>query len=105
MTEVEELEPSLKDMDHILELVECEPGKDTCEGCTASHTLRKACVAVPPLAKESEAMELFAKDSTATQTVEPEPPHEEDNELLNECYDSIPMSNAKKCSSLLWIFK
>lgn len=28
----------------------------------------------------------------------------EDNELLNECYDSIPMNNIKKNTALSWIF-
>lgn len=28
----------------------------------------------------------------------------EDNELMNECYDSIPMNNAKKTTGLNWIF-
>lgn len=28
----------------------------------------------------------------------------EDDELLNECYDSIPMNNAKKHRALAWLF-
>jgi len=28
----------------------------------------------------------------------------QDNELLNECYDSIPMNNIKKHTALSWIF-
>ena len=28
----------------------------------------------------------------------------QDNELLNECYDSIPMNNIKKNTALSWIF-
>ena len=29
----------------------------------------------------------------------------EDNELLNESYDSIPMNNLKKNASLIWLFR
>ena len=29
----------------------------------------------------------------------------EDNELLNESYDSIPMNNLKKNTSLIWLFR
>jgi hypothetical protein len=29
----------------------------------------------------------------------------EDNELLNESYDSIPMNNLKKNNSLIWLFR
>jgi hypothetical protein len=28
----------------------------------------------------------------------------EDNELLNECYDSIPLNNLKKTTGLTWLF-
>lgn len=30
---------------------------------------------------------------------------EEDNELINECYDYIPLNNIKKTTGLNWIFK
>lgn len=30
---------------------------------------------------------------------------DEDNELLNECYDSIPLNNIKKNTGLNWLFK
>ena len=29
----------------------------------------------------------------------------EDNELINECYDSIPLNNLKKNTGLSWLFK
>lgn len=29
----------------------------------------------------------------------------EDNELMNECYDSIPLNNVKKTTGLTWLFK
>jgi hypothetical protein len=29
----------------------------------------------------------------------------EDNELLNECYDSIPLNNLKKTTGLSWLFE
>lgn len=44
------------------------------------------------------------KDDWNNDIIEQEIKEIQDNELLNECYDSIPMNNIKKQTALSWLF-